>query len=455
MDTVKLRDTAKALATGALTATDHVRDVLAGFDALTGTPWGNLVAARNDADALESAARADAAIAAGDWIGPLHGVAVAVKDNIDVAGVPTRCGSNVFADAAPATRDARIVAELREAGAIIVAKTHLHEFAYGPTGLVNAHGPAVHPHDPQLISGGSSSGSAVLVAKGLVPVALGTDTGCSVRTPAALCGITGFKPGHGVLPLDGVFPLSTTFDHIGLLTADSLDAALAWGALPGVAHLRSPVSGLRIGRLRGGIWDLDEPDLDEPGLDDALDAACRTLTTLGAEVVDIELPETDTLLDVYPIVTGSEAYASHRDTYEARPDLYQAPTAALLAAQRDRPAHEYLRAVRTAERTRRDALHRLRRVEQLDALVTVTTAVRSAPLTGDPAELRAPLLQRCIPFSVLGAPALSVPAPDDGPIPVGLQVVGLTAGTGGHGSHPAESTALAVALAVEGVNEHL
>ncbi len=442
---MNLRDTASALTTGRTTSTEHVRSVLADLDALTGTPWENAVAARNDEAALEAAAAADEQLAAGNWIGPLHGVAVAVKDNIDVAGMPTRCGSAVLESAPAARRDARIVEKLREAGAVVVAKTHLHEFAYGPTGLVNASGPAAHPHDPDLISGGSSSGSAVLVARGVVPVALGTDTGCSVRTPAALCGIVGFKPGFGALPEQGVFPLSTTFDHVGLLVADALDASLAWGALPGIAHLRTPVSELRIGRLRGGIW-----EQSDPGFAEAVETACRTLADLGARVVDVELPETDDMLELYPVVTGSEAYETHRAWFEADPDRYQPPTAALLAAQRDRPAHEYIRAARAVTKLRHDVVHRLRTVEKLDALLTVTTGMRSAPLTSDPAELRGPLLQKCIPFSVLGVPALSVPAPDGGSRPVGLQVVGLTGGTHGHGSHPAESAALAVALAVEG-----
>ncbi|MGW4582001.1 amidase [Rhodococcus sp. DMU1] len=445
MDAVTLRDTTAALAKGELTATGHVRQVLADLDALDGTPWSNLVAARNDAAALESAARADAELAAGNWIGPLHGVAVAVKDNIDVAGMPTRCGSNVLADAPPAARDARIVERLREAGAVVVAKTHLHEFAYGPSGLVNASGPARHPHDPTRITGGSSSGSAALVAKGIVPLALGTDTGCSVRTPAALCGVVGLKPTRGALPVDGVFPLSTTFDHVGLLARDVLDAGLAWGALPGIAHLRTPVSGLRVGRLRGGLWDV--PDA---AFESALDDACRTLTHLGAEVRDVTLPETDDLLAVYPVVTGSEAYETHQRWFENDPDLYQPATAALLAAQRDRPATDYVRAVRTAARLRRDVLRRLRRDDGLDALITVTTPLRSAALDSDPAALRGPLLQMCIPFSVLGVPAVSVPAPGGGDFPIGVQVIGLTTGTGGHGSHPAESTALALAMAVEG-----
>ena len=139
---------------------------------------------------------------------------VAVKDLIDVAGMPTRCGSAVLAEAPPARADAEVVARLRAAGAAIVAKTHTHEFAYGPTGDVAAEGPCRNPHDPQRITGGSSSGSAAVVAAGLVPLAVGTDTGCSVRTPAALCGVVGLKPARGALPTTGVFPLSDTLDHI-------------------------------------------------------------------------------------------------------------------------------------------------------------------------------------------------------------------------------------------------
>ncbi len=155
---------------------------------------------------------------------------------------------------------------------------------------------------------------------------------------------------------------------------------------------------------------------------------------------------------MYPIITGSEAYETHRDRFEADPARYQPPTAALLEAQRDRPAHEYLRALRAAQKLRHHVLERWRRTENLDALFTATTSIRSAPLGSDPADLRAPLLQLCIPFSVLGVPAISVPAPGD--VGIGLQIVGLTAGTGGHGSHPAESAALAVALAVEGVGDN-
>ncbi|WP_305093517.1 amidase [Prescottella sp. R16] len=442
-----LADRARALAKRETTATEQVRATLDALDGLLGTPWENLVAARCDDAAVAAAARADEAIAAGDWIGPLHGIAVAVKDNIDVAGMPTRCGSAVLADAPPAVSDARIVQQLREAGAIVVAKTHLHEFAYGPTGAVNVAGPAAHPHDPNLIAGGSSSGSAALVAKGIVPLAVGTDTGCSTRGPAALCGVVGFKPSFGALPTSGVFPLSTSFDHVGLLAADVLDVSLAWGALPGVAHVRTPVAGLRVGRLRGGNWDVEDPVVAA-----AINAAQSHLTDAGADVVDVELPETDQLLEVYPVVTGSEAYETHRPWFEAHPERYQPPTAALLAAQRDRPAVDYIHAIRAAERLRRQALSRLRGDLGLDVLITATTPLRSVTQeqarSSDPSVARIPLLRMCSPFNVLGVPALSVPVRGDDGIPVGVQVIGLPTTAGGHGSHPAESAALAGALAV-------
>ncbi len=159
------------------------------------------------------------------------------------------------------------------------------------------------------------------------------------------------KPSFDALPTSGAFPLSTTFDHIGLLAADVLDVSLAWGALPGIAHVRTPVAGLRVGRLRGANWDVADPAIAA-----AVDAACRALVDTGAEVLDVELPETEQFLAAYPIITGSEAYETHRQWFEHSPELYQPATAALLAAQHDRPAVEYLHAARTVEHLRRQAL---------------------------------------------------------------------------------------------------
>ncbi|MDG3010389.1 amidase [Rhodococcus sp. D2-41] len=441
-----LRQTATALARKELTVTAHIEQTLTALDELKGTAWENLVAARADDAALSRAAQLDRELARDGWRGPLHGVAVAIKDNIDVVGMPTRCGSAELADATAAEKNAWIVDRLQDAGAIVVAKAHLHEFAYGPTGQANADGPAANPHDPTRITGGSSSGSAALVAKGVVPLAVGTDTGCSVRVPSALCGVVGLKPTLGALSTRGVFPLSTTLDHVGLIAEDVVDTALAWGAVPGVAHLPTPVVGLRIGRLRGPLWQVHDPEIEA-----ALDRACTALTDAGATVRDVELPHAAELSATYPVVVGCEALETHMDRL---PGAYQASTLERLAGNIDYSATDYLRAARTMARMRDEALHTLRRDLELDALLTATTPIRATGLhegTVDGRRVASELLRMCIPFSTLGIPTVSVPAPGVDGLPIGLQLAGLaTAGPGVSGTHPGESTALALALAVSG-----
>lgn len=455
---MSLRELATALARKELTVTEHVEQVLRALDGLAGTPWANLVPARRDDAALAEAALLDAEIAGDRWRSPLHGVAVAVKDNIDVAGVPTRCGSAALAGAPPAARDAAVVARLREAGAIVVAKSHLHEFAYGCTGEENADGPAAHPQDPSRITGGSSSGSAALVARRVVPLAVGTDTGCSVRAPAALCGVTGFKPGYGTLPAEGAFPLSTTLDHVGLITADAVDAGLAWGAVPGVARTPWPVAGLRVGRLRGPLFEAHDPAVAR-----AVDDACAALADAGVEVVDTELPHGEELSATYPVIVGSEAYETHTDPHTGLPagalDRYTPGVAGRLRAQAGRPAVDYLRALRGMHRMRDEALHVLRRERGLAGLVCATTPIRATPIGQETTTaeagraglpVRAEILRLCIPFNTLGIPAVSVPAPDVPGLPAGVQLAGLGVPPGGEripGTHPAEAIALGLALA--------
>jgi aspartyl-tRNA(Asn)/glutamyl-tRNA(Gln) amidotransferase subunit A len=156
--------------------------------------------------------------------GPLRGVPVAVKDLIDVAGVPTQAGSRARRDARPATADAPVIAALHREGAALVGKTATDEFAFGITGENEYAGTPLHPHDHSRVVGGSSSGSALAVAEGSAAAALGTDTGGSVRVPAALCGLVGVKPSYGVVSAAGVFPLSTSLDHVGVLAADLASA---------------------------------------------------------------------------------------------------------------------------------------------------------------------------------------------------------------------------------------
>src|SRR5690242_5456484 len=295
-----------ALRSRELSVVDHVTDAL---DRLAADPYNTVITL--DDRAPERAAALDAELAAGRWRGPLHGVAVGVKDLIDVAGLPTRCGSLVFADAPPAAADAPVVARLRQAGAVPVAKLHTHEFAYGPTGDVAATGPARNPRDPSRITGGSSSGSAAAIAAGHLPLALGTDTGASVRTPAALCGVVGLKPSFGALSTEGVFPLSETCDHVGVLASDVHGASVAWDVLARPdgtgGGIQAPgVDGVRIGLLRDEYWQAADPVLDE-----AVTAAARRLEARGAHVVELRTPMIDELAATYGTIVGAEAHATH------------------------------------------------------------------------------------------------------------------------------------------------
>ncbi|GHH86005.1 amidohydrolase [Streptomyces sulfonofaciens] len=230
---------AALLRAGGLTAADLTERSLEAIARLDGR-LGAFVTV--DAEGARRAARqADAELAAGRDRGPLHGVPVAVKDVIDVAGLPVTMGSAHFAGHVADT-DAECVRRLRAAGAVVVGKTTTHEFAYGPTGDRTANGPSRNPVDPTRMSGGSSGGSAVAVAAGMVPLALGTDTGGSVRIPAALCGVSGFKPAYGTVPTDGVFPLAASLDHVGVLARTPEDCRLGYEALAGA---RGPGPGTR------------------------------------------------------------------------------------------------------------------------------------------------------------------------------------------------------------------
>jgi Asp-tRNA(Asn)/Glu-tRNA(Gln) amidotransferase A subunit family amidase len=376
--------------------------------------------------------------------GALSGVPVAVKDLIDVVGVPTRCGSAVLADAPPAREDAAVVAGLRAAGAVVVAKTHTHEFAYGPTGDVAVEGPCRNPHDPQRITGGSSSGSAAAVAAGLVPLAVGTDTGCSTRTPAALCGVVGLKPARGALPTTGVFPLSDTLDHIGLLAADVTTVAVAFSALTGCrTDPAAPITGTVVGRPTDSYWRVHDPEIAA-----AVDRAADALSADGAALREVRLPGIDELAATYQVIVGAEAHTTHQQWLAQRPGDYQPCTAARLQAAAAHTAADYVTAQRTRRRLSAELTARML-AEGIDVLLLATTPLRATPIgarrvdapDGTRVEVIPALLSLTLPFNLLGWPALSVPAPWVVGLPVGIQVAAVRGG---------EQAALAAAARVEG-----
>ncbi len=241
------------------------------------------IAAFDPGRAQHLAARADATPADG----PLHGLPVVVKDSIDTADLPTTAGTGALQGRTP-THDAPVVARLRAAGAIVAAKTTLHELSFGITGNNAVTGAVANPYDPNLIAGGSSSGSAVAVATGVASVALAADTGGSARLPAALCGVVGFRPTHGRYPGAGVVPISHTRDSVGVMARDVDGVALVDAVLAGEDPAPLPavaLAGARFG-LPTQCWD----DLD-PGVRAVCDAACERLRDAGATFVDVDFGE--------------------------------------------------------------------------------------------------------------------------------------------------------------------
>src|SRR4051794_9397776 len=314
---------------------------------------------RLDGEAAMNAARAaEAEIAAGRSRGPLHGVPVGIKDIIDVAGLPTTCHSKILIDNI-ATADAVCVSRLRGAGAIVLGKLSTHEFAIGGPSFGLPWPPARNPWDPNHHPGGSSSGSGSGIAAGLFPLALGSDTGVSVRNPASACGIVGLKPTYGLVSRRGVFPLSFTLDHVGPLTRNVADNALMLSVIAGhdpldpgsaaapaghdASALEQGVRGLRIGFIRH-FHQTDLPADAEVAA--ALENVVRTLQGLGAEIRDLRLPTLTEFGAVNRVILQSEAWAVHGLWLRERPGDYGRLARRRLMAGAFMSAGDYVQASR-------------------------------------------------------------------------------------------------------------
>ncbi|WP_033292235.1 amidase [Amycolatopsis jejuensis] len=377
-------------------------------------PVLNAFALVDENGATEAARQADAELASGIDRGPLHGIPVAVKDLIDVAGVPTTCGS-ATSSGARALRDAEVVARLRERGAIIVGKTTLHEFAYGATGDRSVHGPSRNPHDPGRMSGGSSGGSAVAVASGMVPLSLGTDTAGSVRVPAALCGTVGFKPAFDAIPSSGVYPLAPTLDHVGLFAGSVGDTLLGYEAVTDQPVQPLPdVRGIRVG------WASDLAPCDPRIEESTYDLVVRA--GLSPEKV-AEFP--GNLFEVFTTLQGKEAFDVHAHHLDQDRDLIDDEVFARLDNGRKVTIASYAQAD-VVRRELRTFVEDLLQVNDILALPTVPFVApklgeRRVPGTG--LEVRSALLSLTFPWNLTGVPAISVPAARQDGLPTGVQLI--------------------------------
>ena len=428
-----IREAAAQLRSGTVRAIDLVDASLAAID--RDQPRTNAFI-RIDVDTARTAARrVDEERAQGVDRGPLHGIPISLKDLIDVAGEVTTAASRVLADRI-APKDAPIVTRLRQTGAIILGKTNLHEFALGTTSEDSAFGAVHNPFDLSRSAGGSSGGSAAAVACGMGLGSIGTDTGGSIRIPAAACGIVGLKPSIGEVPTAGVIPLSSSLDHVGPLAQSVEDAALLWAILANrpVPDLRArpAIAGLRLVRLRGYF---DSPVA--PEVRAACDRALAAMTGAGATIVDAELPSARGVLEAYVNVVLPEGTAWHSQYLQTRGASYTPIVRARFESGRAIPATKYVEGLEFCRQLRRevDAL-----LDGADAIVLPTLPITAPmlgadeitidPAVGDKTPVRSAMLKHTQPFNMSGHPAISLPLFSAG-LPVGLQLVGRWDDTAG------------------------
>ncbi|MDX6578257.1 MAG: aspartyl-tRNA(Asn)/glutamyl-tRNA(Gln) amidotransferase subunit [Blastocatellia bacterium] len=423
------------LATACLERIERLNPVLNAF--ITVTHEGAMAQARVAEDEIHR----------GQWRGALHGIPIGLKDLIDMAGVRTTCGSALFADRVP-SEDAFVVERLKRAGAVLIGKQNLQEFAYGGTSTSSHYGPVRNPWNPEHIAGGSSGGSAAAVAAGMCFAAIGSDTGGSIREPAAFCGVVGLKPTYGRVSTRGVFPLSWSLDHVGPICRNVRDAALMLEAIAGYdaldptcvdwptepyANTLSLKTDFRIGLVRIGV--ARRPffaDLDRD-IELAMNEAIEVIRKISAvsearpsgrasslKVIEVDLPSVPTA------VQAPEVYAIHKDYYANSPELYRPWMRERLAQAAAADTGAYVEDRFALERVRRTVNEVF---AEVDLLITPTTPV--PPITIEAALNMSPnpagevWLRNTRPFNAYGLPTISIPCGfTRAGLPIGLQIAG-------------------------------
>ncbi|NCG25867.1 MAG: Asp-tRNA(Asn)/Glu-tRNA(Gln) amidotransferase GatCAB subunit A [Actinobacteria bacterium] len=421
MFTRSVPELATALRSGALTSTDLAETFLAA-EAATQDQLHSFVMVDSDR-LLAEAAQADSELSAGRDRGLLHGVLIGVKDIIDVAGYPTRCGSPIYPDA-PVETNADVITHLRAAGALVAGKTTTHELACGVVS-----GPASNPWNPNYAPGGSSGGSGAAVSAGLVPIGLGSDTGGSIRIPAALCGVVGHKPTHRLVSLRGVEPLSVSLDHLGPLGATVADCAHALTAMAAngidyASQLGHGIAGMRFGVLTNAPFAPLQPDVEV-----AFHTALDVLRSLDVECVPVDIPELEHTLAVAFGIIPLEAYTYHQRSLRERGLDIDPSIRTLLTAGAVLPLSLFRRAVAARARIAQamaDAMtaHRVNAFITPTLPATAPLKVQSEHRYGDAVEdITTSYVRTTAPFNLSGQPAISVPCGfDRSGLPIGLQI---------------------------------
>ncbi len=424
-----LADASARLAAGRTTSAELVSACLARIEVFNPKVNAFITVLRDQA--LAQAKALDAERRAGKVRGPLHGIPIALKDNIDTAGVRTTAASAVFDDRVP-TEDAEVARRLAAAGAIVIGKANLHEFAFGGTSATSYYGPVRNPWALERNPGGSSGGSAAAVSTNMCYAALGTDTGGSIRTPSSYCSVVGLKPTYGLVSIRGIIPLTLSLDHCGPITRRAMDAAIMLNVLAGydrldiasvehpsedyVAAITQPVASLRVGIARAPFFDLLDDDVAK-----VVDDALKVVAKMTRSMKDTMLPPTR------DITVNAETYAYHEDMFSRAPGRYMIPTRRALQNGSSAKAAEYVRGHWRLELLRRTIDDAFKDVD----LVVLPTR-RRTPRTVDASIKREetdvprnPELENTGAFNIYGIPAISLPCGFTSKgLPVGLMIAG-------------------------------
>ncbi|MGO4507078.1 AtzE family amidohydrolase [Bradyrhizobium sp. 2TAF36] len=424
-------DIAKAVAGGKMSALDATEAALARIKQHDG-----VLNSFTDvtADRARAKARAvDADIAAGKEVGPLAGVPFAVKNLFDVAGLPTRAGSKINRDLAPAKRDATLIERMEAAGAVLVGALNMGEYAYDFTGENVHDGPSRNPHDTTRMTGGSSGGSGSAVGGALVPIALGSDTNGSIRVPSSFCGIFGLKPTYGRLSRARSFPFVASLDHLGPFARSATDLALAYDAMQGpdaddaacttrgleptLPLLANPVSDLRIAIAGGHFQNNVFPE--------AVEAVSRVAKALGATKI-VDVPEASRARAAAYVITTTEGASLHLDRLRKRPNDFDPAVRDRLIAGAMVPAPLVDRAQKFRRWYRAQLAEIFKSVDVLIAPATPCTAPKlgqvNFTLDGVELPVRANIGIHTQPISFIGLPVVAVPVPLE-PLPIGVQII--------------------------------